>query len=239
MKRRLRFLSAAFLLIVSALCASHAFAKTEATPEEVLGRLRSGEILTDGGSLNKGVWAAMEGVVDAPPKAVWQLFIQANDWKNYKLPHMIDCRAVDEPVLNETLNAKRADDVYKVLGDRVIDPLTPRKPGAEWTNYTFQYFNMPWPVSDRWYILQNFADETSGAKGIYKTSWQSRAGNVKFLKGELHLEPFEGDRKTHLTYRVEVDLGTPVPRFLIRYGVKKSLPEAMRVIRRESAKFSE
>jgi hypothetical protein len=209
------------------------------TKEETLQHLRQGDILTDGGSLDKGVWATMEGVVDAPPEVVWQLFIRANDWNGYKLPDMIDCRAVDEPILNEARNKKKPADFYKILGNRVIDPLAPRAPYAEWTNYTFQYFNMPWPVSDRWYIIQNFADETKSKEGIYKTRWESQAGNIRSVKGELLLEPFEGKAKTHLSYRAEVDLGSSIPRFLLKYGVKRSLPAAMRVIRRESVKLSQ
>lgn len=224
-----------FLLIISFIFLAGPAASSKETPLE---RLREGDVVTDGGPLDKGVWATMEGIVDAPPEAVWQLFIRANEWKGYKLPHLIDCRAVDETMLNGVRDRKKVEEVYDVLGNRVVDPLAPRKERSEWTNYTFQYFNMPWPVADRWYILQNFADETKSQDGIYVTHWQSHAGNVRSVKGELRLEPFEGTAKTHLTYRAEVDLGSTIPRFLLKYGVKKSLPESMKVIRRESARLS-
>ncbi|HSA58828.1 MAG TPA: hypothetical protein VLJ37_04010 [bacterium] len=215
------------------------FIGSAAADEETLHRLRQGEVLTDGGALKKGVWATMEGIVDAPPEVVWRLFIRANEWKGYDFPHLIDCRAVDGNVLNEARDKKKVEDVYKILGDRVIDPLEPRAVRSEWTNYTFQYFNMPWPVANRWYIIQNFADEARSREGIYKTRWESRAGNVRSVTGELLLEPFEGPSKTRLTYRTKVDLGSPIPRFLLKYGVKKSLPAAMKVIRRESATLSQ
>lgn len=212
--------------------------KFESVEEERLYRLRQGQVLTDGGHLKKGVWAVMDGVVEAPPEVVWRLFIYANDWRKYGLPDLIDCRAVDEGILDQVKDKKKVEAVYEALGNRVIDPVGSRLSRSKWTNHTFQYFNMPWPVSDKWYIIQNFADETRSAEGIFKTTWENRAGNVRTMKGELALEPFEADpKKTLLHYRVEVDPGSAIPRFLLKYGVKKSLPAAMRVIRRESIRL--
>lgn len=210
----------------------------ESPQQERLYRLRQGEILTDGGHLKKGVWAVMDGVVEAPPEVVWRLFIYANDWKRYGLPDLIDCRAVDENVLKQVKDKKKAEDFYAALGGRVIDPVATRQSRAKWSNYTFQYYDMPWPVSDKWFIIQNSADETRSAEGAFKTTWENRAGNVRTMKGRLTIEPFEGDEKrTLLHYRVEVDPGSALPRFLLKYGVKKSLPSAMRVIRRESIRL--
>ncbi len=204
---------------------------------ERLERLRRGEVLTDGGYLKKGVWGEMEGVVEASPEVVWRLFIYANDWTKYGLPDLMDCRAVDEGILDQVKGTKKVQDLYKALGGRVIDPVAHRVNGSKWENYTFQMFNLPWPVSDKWYVIQNFADETREAEGIYKTTWEKRAGNLRGLNGELDLEPFDGNRKlTHLRYRVESDLGA-IPRFLVKWGVKKSLPAAMKVIRRESMRL--
>jgi hypothetical protein len=210
-------------------------AETPEKPREE--RLRRGEVLTDGGYLKKGVWGVMDGVVNAPPETVWRLFIYANDWNGYHLPELIDCRAVDAQVLSDAKDAKKVGALYKILGDRVIDPVADRKVGSTWSNYTFQLFNLPWPVSDRWYIIENSADETKGAEGVYRTTWESRAGNIRSLSGELKLEPFDGDKnRTLLHYRVDTDPGAAIPRFLLKWGVKKSLPAAMTVIRREAVK---
>ena len=62
-------------------------------------RFRRGEIITDGGYLKKkGVWGEMQGVVNAPPKVVWRLFVHANEWPQYKLPQLLDCRAVSDEI---------------------------------------------------------------------------------------------------------------------------------------------
>lgn len=203
-----------------------------------LSHLRKGEIFTDGGYLKKGVWGEMEGVIQAPPKVVWRLFIQANEWPKYKLPQMIDSRAVSEEIADSAVGLKKVEDFYKLLGDRTFDATQNQKSGTVWTNQVFQYYDLPWPVSNRWMVLQNKHDETEGSKGLYRCTWRSTAGNVKTLTGEFRLEPFEGDpNKTLMFYRVETDPGH-VPKFLLKWGVKKSLPAAMRVIRRESVRMA-
>ena len=228
-----------WLIVLALIFSAGAVQDKKAPPQQDrLSRLKAGEILTDGGYLKKGVWAVMDGVVDAPPNIVWRLFIYANDWNSYRLPELIDCRAVDKTVLDKVEKSKKLETFYKALGERVIDPVENRLPHSHWQNYTFQLYNMPWPVSDRWFIIENFADETQSAHGIFKTRWESRSGNVRSMNGELVLEPLEGDRsKTLLHYRVDADPGSSIPRFMIRWAVKKSLPAAMRVIRREAVRL--
>lgn len=209
------------------------------TQEERLDALRHGRVFTDGGYLKKGVWGEMEGVVYAPPRVVWRLFAQANEWPRYKLPQLIDCRAVSDEVAQQAVPLKKVEDYYKLVGDQVFDPLVNQKSNSMWTNHTFQYFDLPWPVSNKWIVMKNQNDETEGGKGIFRSSWAKIAGNVRTLSGEIRLSPFEGDpQKTLLFYRVETDPGSGVPKFLLKWGVKKSLPAAMHVIRREAIKLA-
>jgi uncharacterized protein YodC (DUF2158 family) len=211
----------------------------ETTPsEERLERFRRGEMFTDGGDLKKGVWGEMDGVIEAPPKIVWRLFVQANEWKSYHFPELADSRAVPEDVAQQAESVKKVEDFYKLLGNQTYDPMRDQKPGTVWINATFQYYDLPWPVSNRWIVLRNSNDETQSAKGVYRCTWEKRAGNVRTMSGEFRLEPFEGNpNRTLMLYRVETDPGASVPRFLMKWGVKKSLPAAMRIIRRESAKL--
>jgi hypothetical protein len=215
-------------------------APASSAPDSIdrLNRLRRGETLTDGGYLKKGVWGEMEGVIEAPPKILWRLFVQANDWKNYRLPELADSRAVSDEVAREAQSFNKVEEFYKLLDGRTFDPMDGQKPNSVWTNYTFQYYDLPWPVSNKWVVLKNVNDETQSSKGIYRCSWEKSAGNVKTLSGDFRLEPFEGNsNRTLMHYRVETDPGASVPKFLMKWGVKNSLPQAMFVIRRESAKL--
>src|SRR5262249_42195390 len=142
----------------------------EMSPEERLDNLRKGEILTNGGYLKKGVWGEMDGVVQAPPKIVWTLFIQANAWKNYRLPELADSRAISDDVAEKSSGLKKVDEFYKLVGNQVFDPLEGQKLGGVWTNYTFQYYDLPWPVSNKWIVVKNINDESQGGKGVYRCS---------------------------------------------------------------------
>ena len=206
--------------------------------EERLYRLRHGEILTDGGYLKKGVWGRMEGVIQAPTEVVWKLFLDADAWRRYRFPTLADSRAVTAEIAKEVESTKKVEDFYQAIGDRVFDPMKERKTGGVWESYTFQYYDVPWPVANKWMIVKNINDETHIAEGVYKGSWTKAAGNVRTLSGEMKLEPFESDRNlTRMVYYVESDPGSSVPKFLLKWGVKKTMPQAIRVIRREAAKI--
>ncbi len=207
--------------------------------EERLYRLRHGEVLTDGGYLKKGVWGRMEGVIQAPTDVVWKLFLDANAWKRYGLPTMADSRAVTGEIAHEVESSKKVEDFYQAIGTLVVDPMERRRKGGIWENYTFQHYDLPWPVANKWMIVKNINDETGISDGIYRGTWTKAAGNVRSLEGEIRLEPFEGDRhRTLMLYSVKSDPGSTVPKFLLKWAVKKSMPQAIRVIRREAAKIS-
>ena len=241
--RQFLLLLLAFLFLIPASEATYKVKPKEAKPvfasaaEERLYRLRKGEILTDGGYLKKGVWGKMEGVVQAPAEIVWRLFVQANEWRRYRFPNMTDSRAVTEAIVKEVGGSDKVEDVYRVIGDRIFDATADRKKGGVWTGYTFQHYDLPWPVANRWMIVKNSNDETRLGEGIYRSEWTKAAGNVRTLDGTLSLEPFEKDPNlTLLIYEIRSDPGSSVPKFLLKWGVKNTMPAAIRIIRREAAK---
>lgn len=206
--------------------------------EERLYNLRHGEILTDGGYTKKGAWGKMEGAVQAPPQVVWRLFLQANEWRKYGLPNLGDSRAVNEEIANRSKDFKKVEEFYALLGDRVFNETEGQKVGAVWVNYTFQYYDLPWPVANKWVVLKNVNDEIHAAEGVYRSEWSKVGGNVNTLNGKVTLTPFEGDKNiTYLVYSVESDPASHVPKFFIKWGVKKSMPAAMKIIRREAQRL--
>jgi hypothetical protein len=240
---RLLFLASSLLLLLPSVEATYKVKPKEKPPvfasaeEERLYRLRRGEILTDGGYLKRGVWGKMEGVIQAPPEIVWRLFVQANEWKNYRLPSLTDSRAVTDAIVREVGTSGKVEDVYRALGDKIVDPTANRKKGGLWSGYTFQHYDLPWPVANRWMIVKNNNDETKSGQGIYRSDWSKAAGNVRTLDGSLTLEPFDRDPdRTLLVYRIQSDPGSHVPKFLLKWGVKKTMPEVIRIVRREAAK---
>ena len=202
-----------------------------------LDQLGQGKLFAEGGYSEEGVWAKMEAVIAAPPALVWQLFIQSNDWKDYGIPFMFDSRAVSREIVEAAKSLSDVNDVYKLIGNRVFNPTESRREGGKWTSYVFQFVNVKWPLPDRWVINENRYDETKIAADVYRVTWDMQAGDVKINQGSMVLQPFEGDpEKTRMVYTVNVHPGSWVPRFLMKGVVTKSMPDAIRAIRRAAGK---
>lgn len=201
-------------------------------------RLQKGEAVAEGGYLAKGVWGKLEGVVEAPPAIVWGLFQQSNQWKRYGLPQLIDSRAISLELAEQSKSLKKVEDVYRAIGSQTYNPLQNQKYHAVWDNYVFQYYNVPWPLSNRWMTLKNTFDETRADQDFYSARWERVSGNIATLIGRMTLEPFEGNNnRTLMKYYVETDPGASVPKFLLKWAVKNSLPGAIQAIRREAQRL--
>jgi len=182
-----------------------------------------------------GVYGKMQGVIETSPKNVWMLFVRINDWKKYGLPNLADARIVSEEVANTVGDNPLVKNFYAVLGNRFVDPLTQRRPGQIWGNDSFQYYDIPWPVADRWMIVKHMYDETKISQGIFRSEWSKLCGNVKTMEGSFLLEPFEGvSSRTLLTYEVRSNPNSHVPKFLLRWGAKRAMPASIRAIRHEA-----
>ncbi len=200
-------------------------------------RLRKGEVLAEGSYVGRDVVGRMRGVIDAAPSLVWEIFIEADRWLDYRMPTLIDSRIVPEEVARKSADSKSVRDFYKVLGSQVF-PVEPiRKKGGEWEHLAFQYYDVPWPVRNRWMILRTRDNETKAKRGNFRAVWSRAAGNINTIEGYFLLTPFEGNRqKTLLEYYVKTDPGAHVPRFMIRWGVELIMPEVIKAIRREATR---
>jgi len=179
----------------------------------------------------------MEAVIEAPPELIWKLWIETNNWGTYRIPFLRDSRTVTEEIATAVGSTQQADKFYQILDGRVFDSNADRREGKVWSSYFFQYYNVKWPFTDRWTICKVSNDERESDKGIYKAQWSHVAGNVRTLEGTLLLEPFEGNRKrTYMDYRLESDPGGFIPKFLVKVAVEKSMPAAIKAIRREALK---
>lgn len=213
--------------------------RTVAARAEEAGRLeklRRGEILTQGGLLAEGAWGKMEGVIQAPPHLVWKLFIDPDNWKKFKLPNLIDSRAADAQAVAAVSGTGKVEDFYRAIKGRSINATESRAVGGHWVGYTFQYYDLPWPLSNRWVVLKNDNDETRQQEALYQSHWERVGGNVRTLDGLLLLAPFEGDKNvTLLEYNIKSNPGSRVPKFILKWGLQKTMPEAIRAIRRAAS----
>lgn len=196
-------------------------------------RLSQGEIFTDGGFEGKAVWGKMKAVINVPPEIVWKLFIKTNDWKYYKMPTLADSHTVNAEILRQVGSSTKSERFYQVFGSQFIDPFLFQKKGQKWTGYFFQFFDLPWPVANHWMIVKADYDEAKIQESTYRCDWVKEAGNIVMSEGSFKLSRYQGDRyRTLFDYDVVADTGSSVPKFLLKWGIKSTMPGIVQAIRK-------
>ncbi len=208
-----------------------------ATQVDLDHKLATGEIIVStkevpGQSLK---CAEMVGVVDAPPEIVWQVITDVNNFKNF-MPRTHNSMAVAPEKIPLILQRKptRAEEVEQLLGPIPADPANYRIPGGIYTVYFYSNLDLPWPCNNRWYIIKGLRDETQAAQHHYHSSWTLVTGNLRQNSGEWILEPF-GSAKTRATYKLCVDPGGFIPKFLVTQGTCTTMPQIIKAVRQRAA----
>lgn len=221
-------------------CLSWSLTSHAVDSDHVMQRVARGEIITDGGFEGQEVWGKMVAVINVPPDIVWDLFIRTNDWKYYKMPTLADSHTVNQEIVDALRISEKPEKVenfYKVLGKQVIDPFSFRRRGESWLGHFFQYFDLPWPVSNRWMIVKAQYDERQIAQSSFVCNWEKIAGNIKTSQGSFKLSRFQGDKfRTLFVYDVKANTGSHVPKFLLKWGLQSTMPGIVQAIRHVSEK---
>lgn len=84
--------------------------------------------------------------------------------------------------------------------------------------------DLPWPFSDRTWTLE-VVDQPHASGRAIAFDYVPGSGNVEVLRGAWTLSTTRGS--TWVTYDAEVDLGVPIPAFLVRWGTEQVLPEIL------------
>ncbi len=208
---------------------------TAESPSLPIEQSQNGDIISEGGYDGHAIWAKLIGVLPAPPEIVWQLFIDSDAWNRYDIPRLIESRLVSAEITEACRDFHQVGKFYKVLGEQHFSITPIRRVGGKWIHYAFQYYNVPWPVANRWMIVETVDDETRRVEGIYSSRMHQVAGNLRTLEATLLLKPYGvGSKKTLMEYWVKTDPGSHVPRFLMRWGIKKILPQVIFSLRQEA-----
>jgi uncharacterized membrane protein len=216
------------------------FAPGAGAQDEVRQKLAAGEIMVSaqdvpGKSLKRG---EMMGVIDAPPEIVWRVITDYNNLR-YFMPRTLNSMAVADEKVSLILQSKptQAGEVEKLLGPPSADHKSYRLPGGKYNVYLYSHLDLPWPVSNRWYIIKLLQDETRAAQQCYHSSWSLVIGNLVENCGEWILEPF-GNNQTKVIYRLLTDPGGAIPGVLVAQGTTSTMPQIIRAIRERAGKFS-
>lgn len=175
------------------------------------------------------------GVIDASPHIVWEVITDNNHFKDF-MPNTLESLVVDTnliPIIRKRRPGK-ACQVEEIIG-KAVDPNIYRVKGGKYFVYFYSLLDFPWPISNKWYIIKIDRDETRATEGIYRSSWEMAAGNLRTNQGYWLLEPYSKQR-TKATYSLLTDPGGYVPDSLINIGTTVTMPDIIQAVRRR-AKF--
>lgn len=234
---RKRCLEVSIFLLFTGMFVFPGLALCTVAPDNLQRRLAAGEIVVTtkedpGTSL---VSAEMIGVIDASPEIVWRVITDINNFK-YFMPRTLNSMAVPAEKIPLILQRRpnSAEEVEALLGSIPANPASSRIAGGKYSEYHYSHLDLPWPCSNRWYILKGLYDETGAAQHRYRSSWSLVIGNLQENSGEWILEPFDTG-KTKATYRVNTDPGGAIPKFLVKKGTCSSMPQIIEAVRERAA----
>jgi hypothetical protein len=203
-------------------------------------RLAAGEIISytenlPGSNAKRG---EVQGVIDAPPKMVWQVISDVNHFEEF-MDRILHSQVVTPEKVQEIQQKRptKAREVREILGPTPPDPAPFRVPGQRYVEYNYGHVDLPWPLGDRWYILNMVRDESQTAQYRYSASWSLVIGNLRENRGEVRLEPF-GKQKTLLIYRLTTDPGGIIPPFFVKRGTYIALPRIVADVRKRVAQVA-
>ncbi len=206
-------------------------------PNDLNLRLAAGKIIvtTEKDPGTSVIHAEMIGVIDDSPEIVWRVITDVNNFK-YFMPRTLKSMAVPAQKIPLILQRHpcRAEEVEALIGPVPANPASYRISGGKYSAYHYSRLDLPWPCSNRWYILKGLYDETQAAQHRYHSSWSLVIGNMQENSGEWILEPF-GTGKTKAIYRVNTDPGGAIPGFLVKEGTGSTMPQIIKAVRERAA----
>ena len=196
-----------------------------ATVEE---RLARGEIVvTRLPATHRGVLGGRsQGVIAAPLDRVWSVLNRSGEFADY-MPNYLVSWLIDRAALAAV--GGRAD------WQRVeLEGALGRYRVADWPGDTVLFYNvldMPFPVSDRWYLLEMTRDTVR-----HSICWDQLIGNLDANEGSWRIESWPDPGHTLATYTTISEPGIALPGFILESGLKSILPGVIAGLRNRVAK---
>jgi hypothetical protein len=192
--------------------------------------LKQGEIITrklkadEPGTMGGQV----AGIIEAPIHKVWEVLSDYNHFHEYmpRMPvtYIVTKAALDEIGTREVWKRKAFE---KMLISYRIESMESD------TVYFYNVVDMPLPVRDRWYLLEMVRDPF-----CFHVEWKMVTGNMIVNSGswQLMLHP-ECPNRTVAVYTTISNSGIPIPGFIQKYGLGRSLPNIIKGVRKRAGEL--
>ena len=138
-----------------------------------------------------------------------------------------DARTLTEKTYQDIVKAapKTLEDLKKIIGDTHVKSEYNRDPNGHWSDYIYQNFNFPWPLSNRWGVIRLRVDESNGPTlQEYRAEFKTAVGNFVTNEGFWELVPVQSQPgMCEWRGHYEADPGIPLPKIITKQGVKIGL----------------
>ncbi len=165
-----------------------------------------------------------EGTMQGSPAAIWEYLIQFNNYSHF-MPRVADSFFISSEGVEalrriQDQNSGKAKEVA-----RLYKKEAPRQEGKVWNGFVFMVINTPFPVENRWYVLDTKQDESQASLSHYQRCWSLVMGNIDAAQGCWTLDPSDGGNATIGRYEDNVQPGGSVPKWMAKMGATQTVPQ--------------
>jgi len=221
MDKRIRRNGSLLAIAVALVLFAGAPKERELTPEQ-LAKVKAGEIVKEvkkEGGTQSGAWSA--GMFNHPPELMWEVICSLELYDDY-IERTTVSVFLDEGAKQKVVAAgdKKADEVEKLF-EGMKPGYVKKHDDGTWTVYSYQRNKFPWPLNDRWILLEITHDDKA-----MRQTWKRLAGNIKEDYGMWKLDPLPGDpKKTIAQNEIHIDLDIPATGPFTAFAMDVTLPE--------------
>jgi hypothetical protein len=214
--RSLRFVLPALLALALAAGGDRKITDAE------LAQMKQGKVISEvknEGGTQSGAWSA--GLFNHPPALMWKVVCSLESYPKYMARNTVS-KNIDEGAKDRLVAAgdKSADEVEKLFAD-MKPGYVKKQPDGKWTVYSYQRNSFPWPVNDKWILLEITHDDKTMTQ-----TWHRLAGNIKEDHGSWHFEAVPSDpQKTVGINDIHIDLDIPATGPFTAFAMDTTLPD--------------
>lgn len=194
-------------------------------------QLKKGEIIAEvknEGGTQSGAWGA--GWFKYPPEAMWKAVSSLEQYKG-TMDRVTVSVLIDEATKEKVVKSKLtdADQVEKLF---VGSQKNWRKDlgGGRYLIYSYQRNSLPWPVNDRWILLEMIHDPATMTQ-----TWKRVVGNIKQDYGSWKMSAAPGGGTLGIV-NIHLDLDLTATGPFTAFAMEVSLPETYEGLKRIAAR---
>jgi hypothetical protein len=195
-------------------------------------KLKAGELVKDvqkEGGTQSGAWSA--GLYNHPPALMWKVICSLESYPKYMARNTVS-KLIDEGAKDRLVAAgdKTADEVEKLFAG-MKEGFVKKEADGKWTVYSYQRNSFPWPVNDKWILLEITHDDKTMTQ-----TWHRLAGNIKEDHGSWQLQPVPNDpTKTLAINDIHIDLDIPATGPFTAFAMDTTLPDTYKAFEKMAA----